>query len=175
MRVARTTDNRAESRWTSRAFRDDARACVARAYRYTAVTALRADLARITRVRRLLCRSETPVLKFVVSGPVRSDVSSSVASMQANERASEWAAMLTLCTRAYLHYVRVVTRLGLKNIYIFARCMTQRLCKLSVYERAELLIILTISIINHARVIDWNFSTEQQCQFSFKLDEKNYN
>lgn len=87
MRVARTTDNSprvVEPRELSEMTR-------ARAYCYTAVTALRADLARITRSTRLLYRSETPVLKFVVSGPVRSDVSlnASVRVSHEYERASE--------------------------------------------------------------------------------------
>lgn len=77
--------------------------------------------------------------------------------MRANERASERAAMLTLCTQAYLHYVRVVTRPSLKNIYIFTRCMSQRLCKLSVQRQMKLLIVLIISIINHMRFIDQIF------------------
>lgn len=39
------------------------------------------------RVRRLLCRSETPVLKFVVSGPVRT-----WRQLERRVNASEWAA-----------------------------------------------------------------------------------
>lgn len=115
-----------------RAFRDDARASVARA-----VTALRADLARITRSTFIMPRSETPVLKFVVSGPVRSDVSLRVA--RANARVCERTATLTLCTRAYYVCITFESLRGQdcmkKWLYLLpvaGDSATQRLCRLGV-------------------------------------------
>jgi len=84
MRVACTTDNRprvVEPRELSEMTRE--RIAIPRLQHYERTW-------HELRVRRLLCRSETPVLKFVVSGPVRSDVSLSVAWMRANERVSDW-------------------------------------------------------------------------------------
>lgn len=112
------SDNSPWSRWTSsRAFRDDARHARER-IAYTPRLRHCERTWHELRVRRLLCRSKTSVLKFVVvvvvSRPVRSDV-----SLRVEKR--ERTATLTLCTRAYLHYVRVVTQPREKNGYIFAR------------------------------------------------------
>lgn len=126
MRVARTTDNSTrESRWTSRAFRDDERIAIPRLQHY-------ARTWHELRVRRLLYRSETPVLKFVVSGPVRSDVSPLACRVNASER----AATLTLCTRSHLRYIRIVTHPTLKNgsILCYASCTTQYLCEIGWRE-----------------------------------------